>query len=794
MNKLQILMKTFEPTLNQAYALIIEDGSQRSNPYPALGVRRDPIAMQVVRGQGYKGKKPFMKCDYCKMTGHLKENCYKLIGYPAYFNAKRKVVANYATGNAEHEEQAHIAGGKAHNDGPVGGHFFNENQYKQILDVLNKDTTIPQVNMAGIATALMTDNPSKEWIVDFGATHHIAASLDILHSKTKLKIDRDQVHLPTGKKTNISHIGSAIFLKDMEIKNDLWSGRVRGIGKERGGLYVVKDEHIARSLRLRSIILQGKSPYELLHHQKPSLEHLRVCGCLCYATTMLHDNKFSVRAKPIVHLGYSDTQKGYKLLDLATNHFFVCRDVVFKEHLFPFAKSSSLHPVNVFARGSASFEHEPLQGHAADHTFEPLHTPAADHASKSEVDTTIVIHEAHENDEVDAVYEEGNIADVVVSEEGNIDDVVVSKKASEPQQATHDEHAENDVPECVSLGIRTKKIWQKYQITHMITRLCYQKKAHNVALYPISNYQCYDQLSQGDLYEEVYMGMPQGFRRQGETKVCKLVKSLYGLKQASRKWNIKPTEALLEVGYKQSLYDYSLFTKKKGANFVAVLGYVDDLLITGNNEQFIQETKDVLNHKFKVKDLGELKYFLGVEVMRSNKGILLNQRKYALQLISDMGLGATKPASTPIDMNHKIHFSKLPKQSHWEAALRVVKYIKLNPGMGILLSSKGGNSLTCFCDANWAACPNTRRLVTCFFVKYGDSLVSWKSKKQQTMSRSLVEAEYRSLATTTAEIVWLLGLFTELGISVEQLVNVFCDSKAALQIASNPKFHERLSI
>ncbi|XP_070047408.1 uncharacterized protein [Nicotiana tomentosiformis] len=430
-----------------------------------------------------------------------------------------------------------MAGGRAHNDGPTGGHFFTENQYRQILDMLNKDITVPQVNMAGITNALMTDKPIKEWIVNSGATHHIAASLDILHSKTELKTGRDQVHLPTGEKTNISHIGSAIFLKDMEIKNilyDLWRGRVRGIGKESGSLYVVKDEHIARSLRqasvaavqklevdgilwhkrlghtsanvptkywgecittavyiinrLRSIILQGKSPYELLHHQKPSLEHLRVFGCLCYATTMIHGNKFSARAKPAMHLGYSGTQKGYKLLDLPFNHFFVCR-------------------------GSVSFEHEPLQGHAADHTLEPLQTPAADHASEGEADTADdydAVHEAHEDDEVDVVCENAPISHV---EEGNVVDAVVSEQTSEPQQATHDEHTENDpapgqsldvecidvVPEYVPSEIRgqerrssgrsTKEpIWLQDYVT--------KNKAHNVALYPISDYLCYDQLSQ----------------------------------------------------------------------------------------------------------------------------------------------------------------------------------------------------------------------------------------------------------------------------------------------------------
>ncbi|PHT50119.1 hypothetical protein CQW23_09866 [Capsicum baccatum] len=104
----------------------------------------------------------------------------------------------------------------------------------------------------------------------------------------------------------------------------------------------------------------------------------------------------------------------------------------------------------------------------------------------------------------------------------------------------------------------------------------------------------YNAFLQGDLYEKVYMEIPQGFRRQGESKVCKSMKTLYGLKQASRQWNIKLTEPLTKDGYKKSLYDYSLLTKQHGEKFVEVLIYVDDLLITENNEEFIRETKDNL--------------------------------------------------------------------------------------------------------------------------------------------------------------------------------------------------------
>ncbi|XP_070043056.1 uncharacterized mitochondrial protein AtMg00810-like [Nicotiana tomentosiformis] len=309
----------------------------------------------------------------------------------------------------------------------------------------------------------------------------------------------------------------------------------------------------------------------------------------------------------------------------------------------------------------------------------------------------------------------------------------------------------------------------------------------------ISQMDEYNAFLGGDLYEEVYIELPQDFRRQRETKVM----------------------------FKDFMTT-SCSLRKKGEDFVAVLIYVDDLLITGNSTQFISETKVVPHQQFKVKDLGDLKYFLGIEVLRSKSGILLNQRKYCLQLIFDLGLGGAKTVSIPIDLNQKftstefdrhtrIHadlshhyhdryyilqcklsqFMQEPKKSHWGATVRVVKYIKQEPGMRIFLCRSNGDSLTRFCDADWASCPNTRRSVTVYLIKFGDSLISWKSKKQHIVSRSSAEAEYRSLVAVTAEIVWLLGLFAEFGVIIKQHVNVYCDTKASLQFAVNPIFHER---
>ncbi|XP_016677335.2 uncharacterized protein [Gossypium hirsutum] len=345
---------------------------------------------------------------------------------------------------------------------------------------------------------------------------------------------------------------------------------------------------------------------------------------------------------------------------------------------------------------------------------------------------------------------------------------------------------------------------------------------------------------QGDLHEEVFMMLPEGFRSQGEHMVSRLQKSLYGLKQASRQWNAKLTEALMLAGFEQSKFDDSLFVKKKEGKMVIILVYVDDLLIIGNDMDMINDLKGVLNQNFKMKDLGDLRYFLGIEILRSQEGILLNQLKYAQDLIKDTGLSKAKVALTPLEQNQKLttaefdeivqqhqddklledktvyqrligrliylthtrsditfaithlsQFMQSPKQSHIEAALRVVRYIKKEPGLGIFLKAYNKHQLVAYCDSDWASCPMSRRSVSGFCVHLGDSLISWKSKKQFTVSKSSAEAEYRSMAAVTSELVWLSGLFKELEICVGKPMKLFCDNKAALQIAANPVYHER---
>ncbi|CAA7015697.1 unnamed protein product [Microthlaspi erraticum] len=334
----------------------------------------------------------------------------------------------------------------------------------------------------------------------------------------------------------------------------------------------------------------------------------------------------------------------------------------------------------------------------------------------------------------------------------------------------------------------------------------------------------------GDLDEEVYMKLSLGFRHKDPNKVCRLHKSLYGLKQAPRCWFAKLTTALKEVGFVQSYSDYSLFIYSKNSVEIRVLIYVDDLLICGNKSAALSKFKEYLGECFRMKDLGRMKYFLGLEVARSNEGIFLSQRKYTLDIVAETGLLGSKPVCFPMeekhnlardtspfladplpyrrlvgrliyllltrpDLSYSVHilsqFMHTPREAHWEAALHVVRFLKYTAGQGILYSSKPDLTPTAYCDSDYAGCPMTRRSLSAYVMFLGGSPISWKTRKQGIVSRSSAEAEYRSMRLALDEVLSLRQLLKELGFPFTAPVRLFCDSEAAIHIAANPVFHER---
>ncbi|QHO14032.1 Retrovirus-related Pol polyprotein [Arachis hypogaea] len=255
----------------------------------------------------------------------------------------------------------------------------------------------------------------------------------------------------------------------------------------------------------------------------------------------------------------------------------------------------------------------------------------------------------------------------------------------------------------------------------------------------------------GDLEEEVYMEQPPGFVAQGESSglVCHLRRSLYGLKQSPRAWFGRFSAVISKFGMIQSEADHSVFFRHSSSmTSIYLVVYVDDIVITGDDHEGITQLKQHLFDHFQTKDMGKLKYFLGIEVAQSNAGICISQRKYALDILEETGMLDSRPVDTPMDPNTKLspnqgepladpgryrrligrlnyltvtrpdisfatsilsQFLDSPCDSHWDAAVRVLRYIKGAPGKGLLYEDKGHNQIVGYTDADWAGSPSDRR-------------------------------------------------------------------------------------
>ena len=306
----------------------------------------------------------------------------------------------------------------------------------------------------------------------------------------------------------------------------------------------------------------------------------------------------------------------------------------------------------------------------------------------------------------------------------------------------------------------------------------------------------------GDLIEEVYMKVPEGYPNP-LNKVCRLVKSIYGLRQSSRMWSDKLAISLISQGFVRSKNDYSLFIYKTDSHITILAVYVDDIMITGSDESHISAVKEFLDQAFSIKDLGLLHYFLGIEVTYMPDGIALSQKKFTKELLQGVDIDTSKKAVTPLPIHIKLHsdegdlfpdpelyrsyvgklnflthtrpdlsytvqllsqYMQHPRIPHFEALQHTLRYISQSAGQGILLKADDHLTLQAFSDSDWAACPDSRRSVTGYVLLLGNSPISWKSKKQPTVSKSSSEAEYRAMSSAAAEVTWMVRLLTELGV------------------------------
>ncbi|HBK83011.1 MAG TPA: hypothetical protein DDZ41_05345, partial [Flavobacterium sp.] len=333
---------------------------------------------------------------------------------------------------------------------------------------------------------------------------------------------------------------------------------------------------------------------------------------------------------------------------------------------------------------------------------------------------------------------------------------------------------------------------------------------------------------QGDIEEEIFMEQPEGYH-DGSNKVCRLNRSIYGLKQAGRQWNLKLDSRLKTYGLNKSKCDPCIYYSNDQSIIIAI--YVDDFLIFHNNQDKLSQLKKFLSENFQMKDLGEAKYCLGLNITQKKGSFEIDQIKYVNEILKRFGMEDCKPIGTPRDVNQKFKpatddtmIKDVPYQeaigsllylaqatrpdiafavndlsrynlkhntSHWQGVKRIIRYLKGTSQYKLKYTNEDIDDMCAFSDADWASQEEDRRSCTGFIIKMAGGAIRWGSKRQPVVALSSTEAEYIALSATVREIIWLKNFANEINSKCSNPSVVHCDNQSAIKLGMCDGFRPR---
>ncbi|GKC40362.1 putative ribonuclease H-like domain-containing protein [Tanacetum coccineum] len=334
----------------------------------------------------------------------------------------------------------------------------------------------------------------------------------------------------------------------------------------------------------------------------------------------------------------------------------------------------------------------------------------------------------------------------------------------------------------------------------------------------------------GKIAEEVYVCQPSGFEDpEFPDIVYKVEKALYGLHQAPRAWYETLSTYLLDNGFQRGQIDKTLFIKRIKSDILLVQVYVDDIIFGSTKKELCTEFEKLMHKKFQMSSMGELTFFLGLQVSQKDDGIFISQDKYVDEILKKFGFSTVKTASTPMETSKPLlkdaeaedvdvhlyrsmigslmyltasrpdimfvvcacaRFQVTPKVSHLHAVKRIFRYLKGQPKLGLWYPKDSPFDLEAYTDSDYAGASLDRKSTTggCQFL--GSRLISWQCKKQTIVANSTTEAEYVAAASCCGQVLWIQNQMLDYGYNFMN-TKIYIDNESTICIVKNPVFHSK---
>ncbi|KFD64371.1 hypothetical protein M514_23395 [Trichuris suis] len=568
----------------------------------------------------------------------------------------------------------------------------------------------------------------------------------------------------------------------------------------------------------------SKTPKGLWDGKRPNVSHIRIFGSKCFTFVPKQlRTKWDDKAEEGVLVGYSDTTKGYRVLDVASNKVRISRVVKIIEPETP--TKTSQCPVSEGEHCSDELDgnfpqpspvaispkQSPMEMEVSPRVATPeLQVRVSQRATKGQPPkrfcTDAKCHNVYEPASMDelsqlpareqqlwmkaAMEEMRSMEELQVWQ---LTDLPPGRKAVTVKWVFKAKLNPKDQVETYKARLVARGFSQrygqdydetfapvvKYDTVRTLLAVAAARKLHVRHLDVRSAY------LNSTLEEEIYIEQPPDFVVRGqEDKVLLLHKSLYGLKQSARAWNKMATDTLAKLLFEQGKADQCLFSRlERDRSRTYVLLYVDDLLVVGTTPEITKKVGAQLNKFFQTKDLGDVKNYLGIQIEREGDGsFLLHQRNKIDKLLEPDVAVAVGILSRRVEN---------PMEFDWKSVKRIMRYLSTTKDFKLRLSPIGDMELKCYVDADWAGHKTYRRSTTGFVFKLGNSVMAWSSRKQSVVALSSAEAEYVAASNACRGLLWLRLLLNDLGILISGPVLVFEDNQACIKMVDSDRLGAR---